>query len=251
MLLAIDIGNTNISFGVFRENKLVKKFSIPAKSYNIKTLKVFLGRINIDTGIICSVVPKSTDILEKDLKRYLDLNPYILGKNVMVPIKNNYRNPGQLGQDRLVNAYAGTVLFGAPLIVIDFGTAITFDIVSGQKEYIGGMILPGLSTSLNALSQKTALLPEIRLEEPEEFIGRDTKSGMLSGIVYGFAALTDGLIEKIHNKLGKKMKVVGTGGNIDFIAKYCSKIDKADTDLTIKGLNLIGNNKVTGISINK
>ncbi len=245
MLLAVNIGNTNINFGVFEGIKLVKKFSIPSQRYTIKRLKGFLGRINVDTCIICSVAPKSTVILEKDFKRYFGLNPYILGKNVEAPIKNNYRNPKQLGQDRVVNAYAGAMLFGAPLIVIDFGTAITFDIVSGQKEYLGGMILPGLSTSLNALSQKTALLPEVPLERPKEFIGRDTKTCMLSGIVYGFAALTDGLIEKIHNKFGKKIKVVGTGGNINFIAKYCNKIDKIDVDLTIKGLKLIVNDKMT------
>ncbi len=241
MLLATDIGNTNISFGVFRDNKLVKKFDIPDEKYSFKTLKSFLSRINIDGCIICSVAPQSTDILEKDLKNYLDIKPYILGKNINVPIKNCYRKPRQIGQDRLVNAYAGMILFGVPLIVTDFGTAITFDIVSGQKEYLGGMILPGLSTSLEALSQKTALLPEINLSNPKEFIGRDTKSGMLSGIVYGFAALTDGLISKIRKEIGKNAKVIATGGDVNLINNYCFKIDKVDIDLTIKGLNFIYN----------
>lgn len=241
MLLATDIGNTNIGFGVFEGNTLVKKFTIPALSYNIKRLKDFLGKINIDAGIICSVAPKFTDILEKDLKKYFYIQPYILGSNIDVPIKNCYRNPKKVGQDRLINVYTGMMLFGAPLIVIDFGTAVTFDIVSGRKEYLGGMIFPGLSASLNALSQKTALLPEIRLDKPKEFIGRDTKSGMLSGIVYGFAALTDGLISKIRKEIGKNAKVVGTGGNINLINKYCDKIDKIDQDLTIKGLSFIYN----------
>ncbi len=241
MLLTINVGNTNISFGVFEGVKLVKKFSMPDKSYNIKSLKSVLGKINVDGCIICSVVPKITVIVEKDLKRFFYIQPYILGKNIEVLIKNSYRNPRQLGQDRLVNAYAGVMLFGAPLIIIDFGTAITFDIVSGQKEYLGGMILPGLSTSLEALSQKTALLPEIRLGKPKEFIGRDAKNGMLSGIVYGLAALTDGLISKIRKEIGKNAKVVGTGGNINLINKYCAKIDKVDIDLTIKGLNFIYN----------
>ncbi len=241
MLLTVDIGNTNISFGVFEGAKLVKKFSMPAKSYNIKSLKGFLGKIYVDTGIICSVVPKNTDILEKDFKSYFDIKPYIFGKKKIVPIKNCYRNPRQVGQDRLVNAYAGMMFFGAPLIVIDFGTAITFDIVSRKKEYLGGMILPGLSTSLEALSQKTVLLPKIRLGKPKEFIGRDTNSGMLSGIVYGFAALTDGLIGKIRKEIGKNAKVLATGGNVNLISEYCEKIDKIDLDLTIKGLNLIYN----------
>lgn len=244
MLLAINIGNTNISFGVFEGIKLLKKFSLPAQSYNIKRLKGFLGKINIHACIICSVAPKSTNILEKDLKSYFDIKPCTLGENITVPIKNNYRNPRQLGQDRLVNAYAGVMLFGAPLIVIDFGTAITVDIVSRRKEYLGGMIIPGLSMSLEALSQKTALLPEIKLDKPKEFIGRDTKNGMLSGIIYGFAALTDGLIDKIRKEIGKNAKVIGTGGNVNLINNYCFKIDKIEEDLTIKGLQLIYNNSV-------
>lgn len=242
MLLTVDIGNTNISFGVFRDNLLVKKFDIPAAKYNYKILKNLLGKINLTGGIICSVVPKSAVILEKDLKSYLGIKAYILGKNINVPIKNCYRKPRQAGQDRLVNAYAGMILFGAPLIVIDFGTAITFDIVSWQKEYLGGMILPGLSTSLQALSQKTALLPAINISKPEEFIGRDTNSAMLSGIVYGFAALADGLVGKIRKEIGKNAQVIGTGGNVNLINKYCAKIDKIEQNLTIKGLNLIYNN---------
>ena len=156
-----------------------------------------------------------------------------------MPIKNLYLNPKEVGQDRLVNAYAGVKLYGAPLVVIDFGTAVTFDVISGRKEYLGGLILPGLRISLEALNQRTALLPKIKLEEPKEFIGRDTEGSMLSGIVYGFSSLTDDLIARIKDKLGRKTKAIGTGGNISLISKYCQRLDDKDIHLTLKGLNML------------
>ena len=239
MLLIIDIGNTNINFGIFRGNKIIKRFFIPTKSYRAKSIKNKLVRLNIEDIIICSVVPKVTRTLEKDLRKILGKRSYIIGKDIKVPIKNLYRNPKQVGQDRLVNTYAGVRLYGAPLIAVDFGTALTFDVVSKDKEYLGGMILPGLEISLDALSQRTALLPKIKLERPKEFIGQDTRSSMLSGIVYGFAALTDDLVLRIRNKIGSEARVIGTGGNINLISRYCRRIDKIDIDLTLKGLNLL------------
>jgi type III pantothenate kinase len=238
VLLAIDIGNTNINFGIFSGTKIIKRFSIPTKAYRLKSIKNKLAHFNIDNIIICSVVPEVTKVLEKDLKK---MRTFIIGKDIRVPIKNLYRKPKQVGYDRLVNAYAGVRLYGAPLIMIDFGTAITFDAVSRKKEYLGGMILPGFEISLDALFQRTALLPKIKLEKPKEFIGKDTQSSMLSGIVYGFAALTDDLAVRIKKKIGKSAKVIGTGGNIGLIGKYCKRIDKIDKDLTLKGLNLIYN----------
>jgi len=242
MLLAIDIGNTNISFGLFSGNKIMKRFSIATKDYNLQRIKSRLREIEINDIIICSVVPDVTRILKQDLKRLLGRRPYIIGREIKVPIKNLYRKPKQVGQDRLVNAYAGVMFYGAPLIAVDFGTAITFDVVSRNKEYLGGMILPGLGLSLDALNQRTALLPRTKLEEPKEFIGRDTRNSMLSGIVYGFAALTDGLVIRIKKKISKNAKAIGTGGNIDLMGKYCRQIDKIDKDLTLKGLKLIYRN---------
>jgi len=241
MLLAVDIGNTNISFGIFRHNKLLKAFIMPTKDYSLKGLKRNLGRLNINEAVLCSVVPKAALLLEKDLVKLLGRRPYVIGKDINVPIKNLYRQPRQVGSDRLVNAYAGVILYGGPLIVVDFGTAVTFDVISGNKSYLGGMILPGLQISLDALSQRAALLPKIRLDKPKEFIGKDTKSSMTSGIVYGFAALTDDLVKKIKKRLGRNTRVIGTGGNIDLIAKYCTQFDKIDKDLTLKGLNFLYN----------
>lgn len=239
MLLAIDIGNTNINFGIFKRRKLIQRFFIPTKSYRIKKLKNVLVKYDVTEGIVCSVVPFATKIVARDLKKLLGKQPYIIGKQIKVPLKNLYRKPKQVGQDRLVNAYAAVKFFAAPLIVVDFGTAITFDVVGKNKAYLGGMILPGLEISLEALAQRTALLPKIKLARPREFIGRDTKNSMLSGIVYGLAALTDDFVERIKAQVGENAKVVATGGNVKLIGQYCKRIDKIDRDLTLKGLKML------------
>jgi len=240
VLLAADIGNTNITIGIFVNNRLVKKFALPTKNIkNSVLLKSIFKKYQICNTIICSVVPEATKLLKQQIKKTSASEVIIVGRDFKVPVKNLYRNPKQVGQDRLVNAYAGIILYGSPLIAIDFGTAVTFDVVTKKGEYWGGMILPGLRISLEALSSKTALLPKINLSDPKEFIGRDTKNSMLSGIVYGFAALTDEMIGRIKEKIGKDAVVVGTGGNIGVVAKHCRKINKIDPDLTLKGLNLI------------
>ncbi|MDD2679879.1 MAG: type III pantothenate kinase [Candidatus Omnitrophica bacterium] len=239
MLLAIDIGNTNITFRLFRADRIKHCFNIPTQDYNLRNLRQNLRKLKIDNAIICSVVPPVTRKIERDLRSLLGRQPQIIGKHIRVPIKNLYRNPKAVGQDRLVNAYAGVKLYGAPLVVVDFGTAVTFDVISKKKEYRGGMILPGLRISLEALNARTALLPKIKLEGPKEFIGRDTKSSMLSGIIYGFSALTDNLIARLKHKLGKKTKAIGTGGNIGLISRYCRSLDGKDIRLTLKGLNML------------
>ncbi|MDD5553482.1 MAG: type III pantothenate kinase [Candidatus Omnitrophica bacterium] len=239
MLLTVDVGNTNINLGLFEE-RLKKKFSFPTRQGRFRAkLKRIFSQNKVDDAIVCSVVPWVTAVMEENLKRLLGIRPYIIGKDVNVPVKNLYRKPRQVGQDRLVNAYAAVMLYGAPLIAVDFGTAITFDVVSKNKEYLGGMILPGLSLSLEALNQRTALLPKVKLVKPREFIGRETRSSMLSGIVHGFAALTDEFIRRIRKEIGKDAKVICTGGNAGLVSKYSVLIDKVDEDLTLKGMNLI------------
>jgi len=240
MLLAIDIGNTNINIGLFQGKRLLKRCLIPTKAGNHKPFfEGIFKRYNIRDAIFCSVVPKATKLIDKCLRDLLGKPPYIIGKGTKVPIRNLYRKPKQVGFDRLVNAYAGVTLYGAPLIAVDFGTAVTFDVVSKKEEYLGGMILPGLAISLDVLNERTALLPKVRLSRPKEFIGRDSKSSMLSGIVYGFAALTDDLVFRIRKKIGRGAKVIGTGGNIGLIGRCCRSIDRVDRDLILKGLNLI------------
>jgi len=245
MLLAVDIGNTNISFGIFKGDKLLKRLALPASGYNLKKLRAKLAGFKITDVVICSVVPKLTRLLAQGLRRFTGRRPYIIGKDFAVPIKNLYRCPGEVGQDRLINAYAAILLYGAPVIAIDFGTAVTFDVISRKKEYLGGLILPGLNLSLDALNKYTALLPRIKLNRPDEFIGRDTRVSMLSGIVYGFAALADDLSARIKNKIGRNALVIGTGGDIKLILDYCRVFDIIEPDLTLKGINLVYQKKVS------
>ncbi len=243
MLLAVDIGNTNINFGLFKAGKLIRRFSIPARSYSFHRLKSGLSGYRPENSVICSVVPKISPLINKDLRALIGVRPYNIGKQIKAPVKNLYRKPRQVGQDRLVNAYAGIVMFGSPLIIIDFGTAVTFDVVSAQKEYLGGMILPGLNLSLKALYENTALLPRVRLARPKELIGRDTQGSILSGVVYGFAAMADDLTKRIRGKIGKNAKVIATGGDSEILKKYCRSIDRVDPNLTLKGMYYIYKNK--------
>ncbi len=241
MILAIDIGNTTITLGLFKNDKLLKRDALVTQSSQyFSFLQRYFTKYNIRKVIVSSVVPQATKKLEQALRRLKVKNTLILGKNLVVPIKNRYQFPEEVGQDRLVNAFAAIKLYGYPAIVVDFGTAITFDVISKKKEYLGGMILPGLETSLKALAEKTALLPKIGLSAPpKNIIGKNTRDSMLSGVIFGFASLTDGVIKKLKQKLGKNIKVIGTGGNIKFILRHCQELSTVDINLTLKGLNLI------------
>jgi type III pantothenate kinase len=245
-LLAIDIGNTNISLGVFQGSRLIKRFCLATegKSYGASLTKILQAK-EIEAAVACSVVPQAAKRLEKELVKLLGRRPYYIGKEIQVPIKNLYRRPKQVGADRLVNAYAALKLYGAPAVVVDFGTAITFDVLSRQGKYLGGMILPGLQLSLDALGSRAALLPKIKLSRPAEFIGRDTRNSMLSGIVYGFSALTDTLVGRLCAELGKATRVIGTGGNIRLLMSYCRCFDRVNQDLTLQGLRLLCNTLVS------
>ena len=245
MLLAIDIGNTSITIGVFKKRHLIKRYLIPTKqqSYFVALHRICAHHA-ISDAIICSVVPKAAKKAVRDLSDILGRRPYIIGKDIKAPIKNRYRKPQQVGTDRLVNAYAGVMFYGTPLIVIDFGTAVTFDVVSKKGEYLGGMILPGLQISLDALAQRTALLPQIRLAHPKGFIGRDTRTSMLSGVVFGFAALVDALALRVKKVIGKNAQVVGTGGDSPLLARYSRQMRKYDRELTLKGIVLLYEQKV-------
>jgi type III pantothenate kinase len=241
MNLSIDIGNTSISLGFFKENRLLKRACLFTKSNKyFPFLKKYFNKYKIEKVIISSVVPWATKEMERALRRLKAENILILGKNLVVPIKNRYQCPKEVGQDRLVNAFAAVNLYGYPAIVVDFGTAVTFDVISKNKEYLGGMILPGLETSLNSLHEKTALLPKVKLSSaPRDLFGRNTRNSMLSGVIFGFASLTDGVIGRFKHKLGKNTLAIGTGGNIKFISRYCRQFSSVDIDLTLKGLNLI------------
>lgn len=239
-LLAVDIGNTHITAGVFREGRLLKRAFTKTQCKSFKFFKRLISRFAVRNAVICSVVPKAGTRVKKELTVLLGgLKPHIIGKDIKVPLVNRYRHARQLGQDRLVAAYAASLIYGPPLVVVDFGTAISFDVVSREKEYCGGMIFPGLQLCLDALKEHTALLPAVSVSAPKECIARDTRNSMLSGVVYGIAAVTDGCIKKIKEKIGKNALVVATGGSAKCMRAYCREIQNIDTDLVIKGIQLV------------
>jgi type III pantothenate kinase len=237
MLLAINIGNTNISCGIFSGRRMRARFDMPparAKTTLAKKLRNY--RSAIGSTVICSVVPAQTRIISSCLKQLTGQKPLVIGKDVIVPMRNLYHDPGKLGQDRLVNSYAASLLYKPPLVVIDAGTAITFDAVSASRAYLGGIIFPGLRISLKALEEKTALLPEIKISPPRGLIGRNTKSSMLSGVIFGTAELCRGMSERITRRLGGKASVIGTGGDMRLIARYVKTPMSIDKNLTLKGV---------------
>jgi type III pantothenate kinase len=240
MLLAIDIGNTNITFGLFKGRRLLERIALPTGGKGLtQKLKKTFSSYKIENIVICSVAPKAEKALARILKKLFKIKPIILGKDIKVPIKNLYKKPSQVGQDRLVNAYAGRVLYKAPLIIIDFGTAVTFDVVSKNGAYLGGIIVPGVELALNALAEKTALLPRIKLKRAPSVLGKTTSDSIASGIIYGYAAMCDGLASRLRNRFGFKFKVITTGGNARLMSQYSSSIKKIDDNLTLKGINLI------------
>lgn len=245
MLLAIDIGNTNISFAIFKGKRFKKQFDIPSNTYSKSELLKKLGdKSGISDTAICSVVPKLTGILKRDLEFLTGKKVYIIGKDLNIPLKNHYHKPAQLGEDRLVNAYAACRLYKTPLIVIDSGTAVTFDVVDSNQAYLGGLISPGMKITLESLKEKTALLPLVKLGPPKMLIGRSTKASILSGVVFGIAGMVKELANRIKKDIGKNATVIGTGGNIGLIKKYSGLRLKIEPELTLKGIKFIHENKI-------
>ena len=247
-LLAIDIGNTTISLGTLKGEKLLSvreiETGLPLKLQEKKFkdfLKSFKRRNSFPEAIvICSVVPSVTKKIKKFIRQEWNMKPLVIGRDLVVPMKNRYRNPHQVGQDRLVCSFAAKILYEPPLIVIDFGTAITFDVISRKGEYLGGIIVPGIRLTAESLAKKTALLPKVRISLPGELIGRDTKASILSGIFFGFGALCSGLVNLIEKKTKAHYKVVTTGGYSSFMDKFiAAKITCIDQELVFKGLSLL------------
>ncbi len=245
-LLAIDIGNTNITCGLFRGKKLVKKLKIPSDDALIGSKLRKLCKSCGPCGVIVSsVAPRTLAKVIKGVRPLLGKSTkgglthfVVLGKDAAVPIKNLYKRKREVGQDRLVNAFAARELYGAPAVVIDFGTAVTFDIVSRKGEYLGGLIMPGIKMSLASLYEKTALLPRVKLKAAKDIIGKDTVNSIRGGILFGLGAMCDGLVARYKKNLGRNLKVIATGGNARLIKRYAKSIQVVDEDLTLKGLRL-------------
>jgi type III pantothenate kinase len=240
--LTIDIGNTTVAFGLFSGKKLVVNFKLPTHGKSVPFYKKDILRkvraSQVDKIIICSVVPQKTKLLKRLVSNIFKKKALVAGKDIKVPIINRYKRPSEVGQDRLVNSFAGLKLFGKGLILVDFGTAVTFDVVSKKGEYLGGLIFPGLELSLDALYRKTALLPKIKIKKPASLIGKDTASSMNSGIVFGMAGVCDEVIERLFKKF-KGYKVIATGGNVNFIKQYSRRIRIVRPFLTLEGLRLL------------
>ncbi|HCI44368.1 MAG TPA: type III pantothenate kinase [Candidatus Omnitrophica bacterium] len=249
MILAVDIGNTTIACGVCAGQKVLAVYRVDTVA-DKKRLKVafekLLTRIrrrhpSLNKVVICSVVPAALSVTEKLVRQKWAVKPVVIGRDIKVPIKNNYRDPRQVGQDRLVGAYAAKCLYKAPCLIIDFGTAITFDVVSARGEYEGGIIIPGLRLSAESLFQKTALLPRVdTIRAPRSLIGKDTQESILSGLFNGYGAMCRGLIDQIADTMPRRPRVIITGGHTRLMQKFIRKrIDKIDQSLVFKGIVLL------------
>ncbi|RPF49671.1 pantothenate kinase [Thermodesulfitimonas autotrophica] len=249
MLLVIDIGNTNISVGVFRGEELAAAWRLATRREQTADemgllLRQFLREEALTpaevTGIVaCSVVPPLNPAVEKACWRYFGRQTFWVGPGTRTGVPVKTENPREVGADRVVNAAAGYALYGGPLIVVDFGTATTFDVVSAKGEYIGGVIAPGVGISCEALFSRAAKLPRVDLVPPPTVIGRNTVHSMQAGIVFGFVGLVDEIVCRIRAELKEEARVVATGGLADLVARESRTIQKIDPYLTLTGLRLI------------
>ena len=246
MLLAIEQGNTNTLFAVHDGADWVAQWrtatesSRTADEYAVWLSQLLTMRglsINqLDGCIISSVVPQSIFNLRNLSRRYLNVEPLVIGDNVDLGIGVRILKPSEAGADRLVNAIGAHLLYPGDLIVIDSGTATTFDVIAADGAFEGGIIAPGVNLSLQALHEAAAMLPRIAIQRPEHVIGKDTVSNMQSGVFWGYVALIEGLVARIKAEWGKPMTVIGTGGVASLFEGATDSIDRFDPDLTIRGL---------------
>lgn len=256
MLLTLDVGNTNTVLGVFRESKLIAHWRLTTArdqtvdEYGILTRNLFslagLEPKEIQGVIISSVVPPLNRTLEEMSKKYFEQTPLFVEPGVKTGMAVLVDNPLEVGADRIVNGVAAFHHYGGPLIVIDFGTAITFDVISARGEYIGGAIAPGLGISSEALFARAARLPRVEIKDPGKVIGKNTAAHMQSGLYYGTIDMVDGMIERIKAELGAdpgaeaaKLRVIATGGQAGLIAGGSKYIEDTDEFLTLNGLRII------------
>jgi type III pantothenate kinase len=249
MLLAIDVGNTNITVGMFKEEKLQATWRIATSisrlsdEYAVTMLGLLkyqgLEARDVTKVSMCSVVPTVTATLEEMCAKYFKASTLIVKAGVKTGVRIRMDNPSEVGTDRIVDAAAAHYLYGGPLIIVDLGTATTFDTVSKEGDYIGGAIAPGLRSAAEALFTRTSVLPRVELTRPEHAIGRNTVAAMQSGLLFGYVGLIEGIINRIQGEIEGKAKVVATGGYSNLFAKETPFIDIVNFDLTLIGLRLI------------
>ncbi|WP_418377115.1 type III pantothenate kinase [Agathobaculum sp.] len=252
MLLAIDVGNTNMVFGIYDKDKLCGSFRISTNAertsdeLGMQIAQYYhfhgLDRHQTDAVIIASVVPPVMYTLVNAIRKYLHVQPLIAGRDVDIGVRNCYANPREVGVDRLINAVSAMERYGRPLIIVDIGTATTFDAIDAEGAYQGGAIFPGLKVAMEALFLKASKLPRVDIEMPEHAIGKTTVRSMQSGAVRGYVGALTGIITDIQKELGGSARVVATGGMGRMMAEYCPLIDEVDPNLTLEGLRLIYEN---------
>lgn len=249
MLLVIDVGNTNISFGVIDDKTLLHHVrcesarSRTADEYAVLVRQMLVLRgvdvAKIDSAILASVVPPLTDTIVELVRRAFGIEPLVVGPGIKTGMAILYENPREVGADRIVNAVAAYEWAKAGVIVVDFGTATTFDCVTPKGEYLGGVITPGVQISAEALFSRAARLHRVELTLPPKVVGRNPVHSMQSGIVYGYAALVDGLCARLKRELAYPCRAIATGGLARLIAPQTEAIELVDNDLTLTGLRLI------------
>lgn len=249
MLLTIDIGNTSISFGIYKGKELVAHFRMGtvkdrggdeyAASLRSLLESKGIALSGIKDGIISCVVPPLLETMKGACRECFGIKPLVVGEDIDAGIPILYYNPKEVGADRIVNAVAGYEKYRQALIIIDFGTATTFDCVSEKGEYLGGAISPGIAISADALFQRTSNLPRVDVVKPSTAIGKNTVASMQSGLFFGYVSLVEGLVKRIKGELQGNPKIIATGGLADLIAHETSIIEHVEPFLTLEGLRLV------------
>lgn len=249
MLLALDLGNTNIVIGVFQGETLTQHWNIQSgrdktcDEYAVTLLQLFalsgVAGEEIRDVIISSVVPPLTPVFQELSQNQFNIKPLVVGPGLKTGMPILYENPLEVGADRIVSSVAAFSKYGGPAIVVDFGTATTFDAISAEGEYLGGAIAPGIQIAAEALSMKTAKLPRIEIKIPKKAIGRTTVSSMQSGLYFGYIGLVTNIINKFKNELGSPAKVIATGGFASLIFEKIDQIDIYERHLVLEGLRII------------
>ena len=244
MLLAIDVGNTSTVFGLFDGAELTEHWRVGTERHKSGDELVALYRNFLDLGTVdgislSSTVPQLVRSYAEFAARYTTAQLLELSPGVKTGIPVRYDDPREVGPDRIANAVASADRYGAPCIVVDFGTSTNFDVVSADGEYIGGVLAPGIEVSMDALFARAARLRKIDFVEPETVIGKTTVASLQSGLVYGFAGQVDGIVERIRGELGTEAPTVATGGLADLIAPHARTIERVDPFLTLEGLRLV------------
>lgn len=249
MILVVDVGNTNIVLGLYEGSSLGRHWrlstnrSATADEYGILLSNLFqlagVRKEEIEGVILACVVPPLVPTLERMFREYAGHEPMVVGPGIKTGLNLRYENPKEIGADRIVNAVAGLERYGAPLVVVDFGTATTFDYLDPSGAYLGGVIMPGIGISAEALYERASKLPRIELVKPRQVIGRNTVAAMQSGLIFGYAGQVDGIVHRIRREHQVRPKVVATGGLAELIAEEAETIDHVDPMLTLEGLRLL------------